>query len=382
MPTANRRHRNRTPHRWALSAACLLLVSCAHDAAAPEAPSTQVRRGVALDRVGDDSSPTYGAIITFEDFAFGTIHGQHDWQAIGAIGSGAPPRAACAEYDHEIADVRALLAPAIPFEAFGERSLRVSNAVTSGCYSDQTFSSRTADVGGELGATSLSRDGQVNYALPGAVLRNHFDATWLVTSAKLATWQPGLEMVVAPGRGDDHRMSWLQIADWADGLAVVFAERSDPAAPGAFQRTTVVRGLDRAVPHRLRLALDFFDGPGNDVARVWVDGVLRHTGASWETYYRYDANGKSAFGGNTPAVNRLMFRTGSDAHRGVPGDPAPLTRGYGFLIDAIRLQAFSVPRSRDDCKALGWRDVRDADGEAFRNQGECVSSLRGKRGDP
>ena len=52
------------------------------------------------------------------------------------------------------------------------------------------------------------------------------------------------------------------------------------------------------------------------------------------------------------------------------------------LMFAVLRMAFSVPRSRDDCKALGWRDVRDADGEAFRNQGECVSSLRGKRGDP
>ena len=34
--------------------------------------------------------------------------------------------------------------------------------------------------------------------------------------------------------------------------------------------------------------MDFVDGPSNDVVRVYIDGVLVHTGTSWENYYRYD----------------------------------------------------------------------------------------------
>ena len=108
-------------------------------------------------------------------------------------------------------------------------------------------------------------------------------------------------------------------------------------APGAFALTTVARRLDRRVPHTIRLTIDFLDGPGNDIVRVYVDDELKHTGTSWENYYAYDATGMANFGGNTPAVNRLMFRTGSDSHRGIPGDPAPLTLGRGFVIDHVRV---------------------------------------------
>ena len=85
--------------------------------------------------------------------------------------------------------------------------------------------------------------------------------------------------------------------------------------------------------------MDFVDGPSNDVVRVYVDGDLKHTGGSWENYYAFEANGKLNFGGNPPAVNRIMFRTGSDTHRGVPGDQAPATLGKGFVFEDVRVEA-------------------------------------------
>lgn len=331
---------------------------------------------------GDEGrDPLDSGVVTFEGFALGTIHGQHDWQATGGLGSGAAPGSFCAVYDHAIADYPALVPPAFRDAAFGQRSLRISNAVTSGCYSDQTFSHRTADIAGERGASSRSKDGLTEYALAGARLRNHLEIEWRIQSARPDAWQQGLELVASPARGDDHRMSWVQVADRVDGLAVVFAERSDSAAPGAFVRSTIARGLDRRRAHVIRLSMDYVDGPSNDIVRVYVDGVLRHTGTSWETYYNYDANGRSNFGGATPAVNRVMFRTGSDMHRGVPGDPASETLGRGFLIDGVSVAAFSVASSAESCRDSGWRDVRDASGRPFRNQGDCVSWVRSARGD-
>ncbi|MHB1311901.1 MAG: hypothetical protein ACYC3L_07770 [Gemmatimonadaceae bacterium] len=334
-----------THARILLAAAGTLLLggsACARDALSPE-------RGVAAathvlaDREHDDEGSGPGRTVTFEDFAAGIIDGQHDWQATGAAGG-----IGCAVYDHAIADNAAFVPTPRRHDEFGRRSLRISNAVTSGCYSDQTFSQRSADVAGERGARSRSTDGLTDYAFAGARLRNHFEVEWLVMSAAPQAWQPGLEVVASPARGDDHRMSWVQMADWSDGLAIVFAERSDPAAPGAFQRVTVARGLDRRSAHRIRLTMDFRDGPANDVVRVYVDGALRHVGGSWETYYRLDANGRSNFGGATPVVNRVMFRTGSDTHRGVPGDAAPATRGRGFLIDGVRVSALgAVTTGRD-----------------------------------
>ncbi len=366
--------------RASLCAAATLTLSCARDAVAPErAVDSAVR---AADRHDDEAGTSRDAgVVTFEDFALGAIHGQHDWQAIGAQGSGAVPASTCGVYDHEIADDAALVPPAFRDPAFGRRSLRISNAVTSGCYSDQTFSHRTADIAGERGASSRSRDGLTEFALAGARLRNHLEFEWSIMSARPDAWQPGLELVASPARGDDHRMSWVQVVDRVDGLAVVFAERSNRMDPGAFVRSTIARGLDRQRTHVIRLSADFLDGPGNDVVRVYVDGALRQTGTSWETYYNFDANGRLNFVGATPAVNRVMFRTGSDTHRGVPGDPAPETAGRGFLIDRVYVGVFSVPTSAEACRDGGWRDVRNASGRGFMNQGDCVSAVRSTRRD-
>jgi hypothetical protein len=361
-------------------AVTVVTLACSHDAAAPER-AVGVAARAAVDLGGEASASHDGDVVTFEEFALGAIHGQHDWQAMGAQGSGAAPGSACAVYDHAIADYAALVPLAFGDASFGRRSLRISNGVTSGCYADQTFSHRTADVAGEHGASSRSRDGRTEYALDGARLRDHFDVAWSIMSARPDAWQPGLEVVASPARGDDHRMSWVQVADRVDGLAVVFAERSDPAAPGAFRRSTVAHGLDRGRAHEIRLSVEFVNGPGNDVVRVYVDGVLRHRGTSWETYYRDDPNGRLNFGGATPAVNRVMFRTGSDTHRGVPGDPAPGTLGRGFLIDAVRVAAYAVAMSAESCRDGGWRDLRDASGRPFRNQGDCVSWVRNAQRD-
>ena len=275
----------------------------------------------------------------FEAFTIGAIDGQFDWKSLGGAGAAPPANPLdthCAVYDHVIDDNTA--AGALYHAAgFGRRSLRISNAVTSGCYGDQTFTSRAANPAGQFGATSRSRNGLVDYALSGGTLRSRFDAEWTFASTVPTAEQSGLQVVASPARGDEHRMSWVQMADLPDGLAVVFAERSSVTAPGAFALTTVARRLDRRVPHTIRLTIDFLDGPGNDVVRVYVDDELKHTGTSWENYYAYDANGMANFAGNTPAVNRLMFRTGSDSHRGIPGDAAPLTLGRGFVIDHVRV---------------------------------------------
>jgi hypothetical protein len=77
----------------------------------------------------------------------------------------------------------------------------------------------------------------------------------------------------------------------------------------------------------------FVDGPGNDVVDVYVDGALRHTGTSWEDYFR-DCESNA-----TRTVDSILFRTG--------GPPAPSTNGYGFFIDNIRLFSGSAPPPPD-----------------------------------
>ena len=353
-----------------------VVASCARDATAPlHAPVPII--SMLGDRRDADATAAAGIITAFEDFSFGAIDGQHDWKSLGGLGAPAvtPAGTHCAVYDHEIADNMAVTS-IYRFHEFERKSLRISNAVTSGCYSDQTFSGRTANVAGQADARSRSANDLIDYAIAGGMLQNHFEAEWSFASTVPRAQQPGLEVVASPARGDDARMSWIQMADLPDGLAVIFAERSNPASAGDFLLSTVARRLDRRVPHNVRITMDFIDGPSNDVVRVFVDGHLKHTGTSWENYYFYDTNGKANFGGAPPVVNRMMFRTGSDLHRGIPGDAAPATRGHGFAFDNIRQATFMVATSADACKHDGWRGLRDANGELFENQGRCVSSVQ------
>ncbi|HEX9713023.1 MAG TPA: hypothetical protein VGB52_10805 [Actinomycetota bacterium] len=73
--------------------------------------------------------------------SLGTVHGQDGWTSLGSVGSG------CAPYDVEVVD-----ASAWEFDNLGDQSLRISNAVTSGCFGDQTFSKAVADEAGEADA--------------------------------------------------------------------------------------------------------------------------------------------------------------------------------------------------------------------------------------
>src|SRR5262245_59207480 len=115
----------------------VVLMACGREQALPTAatestPVTEVRASLAGT-----------ALVDFEGFTLGAIHGQFDWQSVGGAGSTSTV-SKCATYDHVIAGT------ALP-AAFGSRSLRISNAVTSGCYSDQTFSQRAVDIAGQAG---------------------------------------------------------------------------------------------------------------------------------------------------------------------------------------------------------------------------------------
>ena len=116
------------------------------------------------DRSITDLSPTKPASSIAPSFAFltdaqvtvnfepasappwytpGPIHDQDDWSSLGANGSG------CALYDHQVV-VNAL--GSYSYATFGAQSLRLSNAVTSGCFGDQTFSKRLDNAAGETDA--------------------------------------------------------------------------------------------------------------------------------------------------------------------------------------------------------------------------------------
>ena len=259
--------------------------------------------GGSVSRVGADSS-----VIDFEGFSVGSPNAQDGWSSTGA-------------YDHQIVEGSGI-------EGFGNMSLRVSNAVTSGSFGDQTFSKSLVDEAGETTA-----DGG---AFASGTMQPHFEASWDFASTIPLAEQPGLAVTASPDRGDGARMSWVRMADTPDGLQVNFYDYRDEhvtggalgdpngcAASDDFFLTTVASGLDRTAVHSVKITMDFLEGPRNDVVRVWVDGTLKHTDTSWEDYFRY------CEGNQTRSVDSILFRTG--------GTAAPATAGEGFFIDNLSL---------------------------------------------
>ena len=243
-----------------------------------------------------------GATVTFDSpgFKIGTVDGQDGWSSTGAIDQAV------------VASSR--------FAGFGDQSLRISNAVTSGAFGDQTFSRPLTAPAGE------------------SPLLPHFDATFQVGTTQDGV-QPGLRLSVSPDNGSGARMSYLRLEDQANGVHVFFDDVTDPGPAGTvadFNESDIAT-LDRTRAHTLRFSIDFFTGPGNDVVKIFADGMLRATGTTWEDYYRYDP--EQAGGGNTisPTSSLLLRASGT----------AAATAGSGFLVDNVSLASTATTGACD-----------------------------------
>ncbi len=263
--------------------------------------------------------------INFETYFVGSIHGQDGWSSLGSAGSG------CAVYDHAVA------ANTYGYTSFGTQSLRMSNAVTSGCFSDQTFSKSLVNEAGE----STSSDAY-NGGFSGGTRQSHFETQWDFASTVPGAEQPGLSVVASPDRGDGARMSWVQMADTPAGLEVNFFDYQTGIG---FVFTNVASGLDRTVPHSIKITMKFIDGAANDIVKVYVDGALLHTGTSWEDFFRENQPP------GTRTVDSVLLRTG--------GTAAPATLGNGFLVDNLTL--FSGPGPQCTFTVVGSTMTLDAD---------------------
>lgn len=282
--------------------------------------------------------------INFENppYMAGTINAQDGWASLGSIGSG------CAIYDH------AVFAHAL-FPTFGNQSLRISDAVTSGCFGDQTFAKPLVNAVGEVDATAGS--------FTEGTRQKHFEMQFDIASASPSAQQPGLHISVSPDRGDGSRMSYLRFEDGAAGIDVFFDDVQGTTNPANFVETQIATGLNRAIPHKIKLVMDVVNGPSNDIVKVWIDGTLVITGTSWENYYRFDTESSAE---QSPRITKtIIFRSG--------GGAVPANLGKGFLFDNLSLSSGPVliapPTNKDQCKNNGWKIFNNP---SFKNQGACV----------
>ncbi len=274
--------------------------------------------------------------ITFEPptYVTGNINGQHGWMKTGP-------------YDVAVASVASFAAAA--GYGFGAQALRLSDAVTSGSFGDQTFSPALLSPAGESPA------------------QTHFDASFWIGTA-LATLQPGLHTSISPDDGNGSRMSYLRFEDQLDGVHVFFVDVTNPGlfpSASSFDEQEIAT-LSRSTAHSIRFSIDFKTGPANDVVRIYIDGALEITGTTWEDYYRYDPE-QVGNGNVVPNVRKLLFRESGVANLA--------NLGNGFLVDDVSLSSSpsaNAPTNKDDCKKGGWQTF---DGPSFKNQGDCVSHV-------
>ena len=279
------------------------------------------------------------AVVNFEGYTLGSISGQDGWS-----------NAVNPAYDQEV------VTNSYGYSAFGDKSLRMSNAVTSGSFGDWVFSKSLTNEAGETAAT--------NAGFSGGSRQPYFEAQWDIASTVPGAEQPGLQLSMSPDRGDGSRASFLRVKDLPGGLTVEFVEVTGTGSSVSFDLFVVATGLSRSVPHTLRLSIEFVDDQSNDVVKVYVDGSLVKTGTSWENYYRFDTEANAEQTVRT--VDSVIFQARSS------GGTAPNTDGNGFLIDNLSLfsgptpSVVESPTSKDQCKKNGW------DAFGFRNQGLCI----------
>jgi hypothetical protein len=204
---------------------------------------------------------------TFDGFTNGSVDGQDGWTA-GA-------------YDQAIVDVN------------GDKKLRISNEIFDGSFAGMPYSKPVTVAAGENEGNN--------------VLVNEFKFK------APDTFQPGLAVSVSPTGAGGSRMSYLRFEDSEDGVTVVFRD-------GANLTDQPIALLDRN-EHTIKFETTFVHGHDNDVVRVFIDGVEKMRGGSWENYYR-------VWEERNPAVtDRVMWRlnlTGTAA-----------LHGNGFLFDDV-----------------------------------------------
>lgn len=286
-------------------------------------PLTATRRAA---RAVSLAAPLFVAAATasasFDTFNLGTIDQQQGW----TTRDGFQTSVTVGNWDQAVVQVGA------------KRVWRISNAVTSGTYASQTFSSTSAEVAGETGS-ALWNDRGTNGSAPTApqfgafATNNQFYSRVDFRSATGAA-QNGLAITLsASAKQSSVRMSWLQIADTGSGFDLrVYNTGLNGTFPSS--STTIASGLSYTDLHSIETTIDFVDGVtntgsgimSNDVLKVYLNGSLVHTGSTWESYY-YLNELTTPGQPRLQAVDSMLFR--------VAGTAAPGTLGNGFYFENV-----------------------------------------------
>ncbi len=274
----------------------------------------------------------------FEGFSLGPINGQEGWTTEDSFGNDPTDAGKPVDFDE-----------AVIVEGDGNKAWRISDAYTYTEYAFQPCTPTTDEVAGEPGSYLYNDYGDDhtnpnNPPLAGSPAATpYFYAAFDIKSAT-GTPQTGLGLSLSPtAKQSTVRNGYLGISDnGVDGIDIWFygtGSVSDPWGQfGGDDYTQVADSLSYDDYHRVEMLIQFVDGLqdvggeqfGNDIVQVFIDGDLKHTGTTWESYYAGPAEGP-----REQAVDSLMFRNAGGADIG--------NLGGGFLFDNVEISNVPEP---------------------------------------
>lgn len=209
---------------------------------------------------------------------------------------------------------------------------RVSNAATAGSFGDMPFAPRPGGIVADA-TTDPVNGNPGNFAgesVTGAAWTG-FRASFDFRSATGAAQSPNTRITISPDNGRGARQGFAGIRDnGATGLELTTFDYN--TATSAFDGPILIGTVGYDTWHNLRYELDFVDGPNNDIARIYLDNVLVHSGPSWEGYYPAFEPTLHPLG---VPVQTLLFR--------LSGGAEPSALGGGFYIDNVDVALVPAP---------------------------------------
>jgi hypothetical protein len=233
-----------------------------------------------------------------------------------------------------------------------DNALRISNRHESGSFGDWLFSEPLTDAATEDGLQTFTA---------------RFDIASMIPSQE----QEDLQISVAPQTAGGARMSFLRFEDSDNGIDLFFADVANDGFD--FRTVQIADGLPRA-GFSVKIVLDLYPGPHNDVAQVYVNNgpplvpasggiegfyapvdnpptvnkakagqtipvkfsLNAEPATTWEDYYRF--NGESGLG-STRQVDSLIFQARCQGNYGDPECVNPNVPGFGFKIDNVEVSS-------------------------------------------
>lgn len=199
---------------------------------------------------------------------------------------------------------------------------RVSNAVTSGSFSDMPFAPRPGGLPNDTvndpdNSDPLFFAGESSTGASSKQFLGEFSFRSVTGAA-----QPGLRITVSIDNGQGGRQSFVALEDTGSGIDVA---TFDIDTNGNFIGPIIIaQGLSYTDQHTISMEAFFKDGPNNDRVKYLVDGKLKHEGSSWEQYYR---NWQPTLHPLGVPVQTLLFR--------LSGPAVPSVLGNGYYIDNV-----------------------------------------------